>query len=166
MKTFLALYRYVDDLERAVEALRERGIHSLHVLSPVPLPELEDRLIPRPANVRWYTLLGAIAGISSALALTIWTSVSWPVVIGGKPIVSIPPYIIITFELMVLFGSIMNLLGLFARAKLPRRFPRIPYHPAVTDDRFALVVDIPPEGGEEIQQVLQSTGAEEVHHVS
>ncbi len=166
MTTLLALFRYVDDLERAVEDLQERGIQALHVLSPVPLPELEDRLIPRPANVRWYTLIGALSGISAALALTIWTSVSWPVVIGGKPIVSIPPYIIITFELMVLFGSIMNLLGLFARAKLPRRFPRLPYHPAVTDDRFALVVDVPGEVSQEVKDVLQSSGAEEVHHVA
>ena len=54
--------------------------------------------------------------------MTLWMSNDWPIMIGGKPFSSIPPYTIIAFELTILFGGLMTVLGLFTMGKLPYRF--------------------------------------------
>ena len=165
MKGLLAVFRYVDDLERALRGLRDAGIQNLQLYSPVPLPEIEDTLIPRPSHVRWFTLSGALAGITLALVLTIGTSLAWPLVVGGKPIISVPPFLIITFELMVLIGSLANLAGLFATGKLPRRFPWDPYDPRFSDDRFGLLVRGSTQELEKARSIFQEAQAEEIHEV-
>src|SRR5262249_24111271 len=84
-----------DDLQVATSAigrLREAGYRNLVVLSPAPHHELEHALEEAPSGVKWFTLTGAITGLSSAIALTSGTSWDWPLVTGGKPIVISPPY--------------------------------------------------------------------------
>jgi hypothetical protein len=44
---------------------------------------------------------------------------SWPLIVGGKPIVSIPPFIIIAFALTILFGSLSTFLGFLILSRLP-----------------------------------------------
>ena len=79
------------------------------------------------------------------LVLQWWTgAVSYPLVIGGKPLFAFEFSIPVTFELTVLFSSFAAVLGMFALNGLPRF-----HHPAmhyknftgVTDDRFLLVIE-------------------------
>ena len=52
--------------------------------------------------------------------MTIWMANNWKIMLGGKPFSSIPPYTIIAFELTILFGGLMTLLGLLVFGRLPR----------------------------------------------
>ena len=69
--------------------------------------------------MRLYTLIGGLLGVTTGYALTIWMSINWPIVIGGKPFASVAPYTIIGFELTILFGGLATLLGLLIVGKLP-----------------------------------------------
>ena len=57
----------------------------------------------------------------------------FPINIGGRPLHSWPSYIIITFELTILFAALAAVLGLLALCGLP-----MPYHPVFNVPRFAL----------------------------
>jgi hypothetical protein len=48
----------------------------------------------------------------------------WPLVTGGKPIISIPAWVIIAFELTILFGALSTVPGLFINARLPQSAAR------------------------------------------
>src|SRR5207249_4105853 len=116
----VGVFAHVDTTVRALEELRAKGYHDLEVYSPVPIHEIGEVLErDRPVSrVRIFTLLGGLTGITAAFIITIWTSLEWGLVTGGKYLKcptpfswcmpteisgsSIPPFIIIAFEMMVL----------------------------------------------------------------
>ena len=54
-------------------------------------------MIEKPSRVRIFTLIGGLVGAFTGFFITIWMSNDWPIMIGGKPFASIPPYIIIAY---------------------------------------------------------------------
>ena len=88
-----------------------------------PSTRSTTRWIPKPSGVRVFTLIGGLTGVVTGYAMTIWMANDWPIMIGGKPFSSIPPYTIIAFELTILFGGLMTVLGLFVVGELPRFKP-------------------------------------------
>ncbi|MGZ8432659.1 MAG: quinol:electron acceptor oxidoreductase subunit ActD, partial [Candidatus Deferrimicrobiaceae bacterium] len=49
----------------------------------------------------------------------ILTTLSWPLIVGGKPIVSVPPFLIIAFALTILFGALSTFAGFLLLSRLP-----------------------------------------------
>lgn len=163
--TILGVFAHVDTATRAIRELRARGVRSIAAYSPVPLDEFEEALtghgLPR-SPVRLFTLVGALTGMASGFALTIWTALKWNLITGGKPVVSIPPFVIIAFELTILLGGLCTLLGLLVTARLPSLKGSSRYDPRFSVDRFG--VEVTCEAGERraIEGLLRSAGAEEV----
>ena len=83
---------------------------------------------------------------------------------GGKPIVSIPPYIVLTFECMVLWGGLATLLGLIFHCRLPSfGLPVELEDPRYGDDKFGILVQgVDANAREELSQLLEDVGAIEV----
>ncbi len=158
-----------EPLVRTLEQLRQRGYRNVKTFSPVPSEEFEEfheKFLEGPGSgkspVRAYTLTGGILGFISGLALTIWTSLDWPLLTGGKPIVSIPPYLIIAFELTILFGGLFTLAGLLIHARLPQTAPEAGYNARFSVDRFGVFVPCEDGQAEEIKQLFHAAGVEEV----
>jgi hypothetical protein len=107
-------------LEKLEELMRS-GVtpRDLTVITPIPVHEVEHLLHVPPSRLKFFTLIGAAAGLLSGFGLTIGTSLDWPLITGGKPIVSIPPYIIIAFELTILFGGIISFIGFLFLSRMP-----------------------------------------------
>ena len=103
----------------AARRLKNRGFSDLEIYAPAPFPELDDALDEKPSRVRIFTLVGGLLGVVTGYAMTIWMSIDWPVMIGGKPFAAIPTYTIIGFELTILFGALATLLGLLLVGRLP-----------------------------------------------
>jgi molybdopterin-containing oxidoreductase family membrane subunit len=160
----LGVFAHVDTTVRAIRELRGQG-YRVQAYSPVPLEELEEAItghgLPR-SPVRLFTLVGALIGTASGFALTIWSSLKWNLVVGGKPIVSIPPYVVIAFELTILLGGLCTLLGLFVLSRLPRLRGSPRYDPRFTADRFGVEVVGPPDRLRAAEEILRRAGAEEV----
>ncbi len=160
----LGIFTHVDSTVRAIRNLRTRGFTNFSAYLPVPLEEIETALEEgRPVSpVRLFTLIGALTGTVTGFALTIWTSLKWDLVTGGKPVVSIPPFVIIAFELTILLGGLSSLLAILVLGKLPslRRSPT--YDPRFTVDRFGIVVTCAPDRVDAVRKCLQDAGAEEV----
>ena len=70
----------------------------------------------------------------TGLALQIWVSaVAYPLNIAGRPYISWPMFIPVTFELTILFAAFAAVFGMFALNGLP-----MPYHPVFNVERFAM----------------------------
>jgi len=116
--------RIFEDREQFLEGLRRlvrEGVpgERIRVITPFAVPEVEEILPGRRSKVRFFALIGAAGGTVTGLAFTILTSLSWPLVIGGKPIVSLPPFIIIAFALTILFGALSTFAGFLLLSRLP-----------------------------------------------
>lgn len=158
----LGIFAELDATARAIEALRGAGMKRLVVFTPVPRHELEHALHPVESPVRLFTLVGGLTGAATGFAFTVWTALDWPLVTGGKPIISLPPFVIIAFELTILFGALATVLGLFVNAWLPRARTRVVYDRSFSVGRFGVFV-APPAGREgEARTVLQESGAVDV----
>ena len=161
----LGVFEHVDTSVHAIRELRAKGFDAISTYSPVPLEEFEEALtghgLPR-SPVRLFTLVGGLTGTVSGFALTIWTSLKWNLVVGGKPIVSIPPFVVIAFELTILLGGLCTLLGLLVTSRLPRLAGPGHYDPRFTADRFGVEVACEPDLVRVAEEILRRAGAEEV----
>jgi len=162
--TVLGIFSHVDTTVRAINALRGRGLSDFSVYTPIPVDEIEEAVDHgKPVSrVRLFTLIGGLTGTATGFFLTIWSSLKWNLVTGGKPIVSIPPFVIIAFELTILFGGLCTLLGLLFLGRLPKLRRSSNYDPRFTVDRFGIEVRCPAAMAETARQVLRETGAQEV----
>jgi hypothetical protein len=163
--TVLGVFAHVDTATRAIRELRARGLRSIATYSPVPLEEFEEALtghgLPR-SPVRLFTLVGGLTGTACGFALTIWTALKWNLITGGKPVVSIPPFVIIAFEMTILLGGLCTLLGLLVTARMPALKMPPQYDPRFTADRFGIEVTCDAGERAAVEQVLRTSGAEEV----
>jgi len=172
-ETILGVFAHVDTTVRALEELRARGYHDLTVYTPLPVHEIEEVLErDRPVSrVRLFTLIGGLTGIASAFILTIWSSLVWGQVTGGKYLQlgpggiigsSLPPFFIIAFEMMILFGGLATVIGMIVLGRLPRFRQSPTFDPRFTNDRFGVAVHCAPERAGSVHELLRVAGAEEV----
>jgi hypothetical protein len=160
----LGVFAEVRQAARTVRALRDAGHPEVRVASPAAFPELVEALGRPRSRLDSVTLSGALLGTAAGFALCIGTSIAWPLVTGGKPIVSVPPFVIIAFEVSVLIGAGVNLVALAVTAGRGRRRRAVPFDPRFSADRIGVLV----VGGNlwEAEKILRKNGAEEVRRVA
>ncbi len=135
----LGVFSHHDALVEAVQAARRKGIEVRDVYTPVPSHEILDILKPKRSPVRFVTFAGGLAGLVSGIALAVWSSLEWNLVVGGKPVTSLVPFMVVGFEFTILLGGIATLLALLLLSGLPMRgFPARGFRPEFTRDRFGL----------------------------
>lgn len=156
----LALYHHVDAAAKTIRKLKEKGYRDFTVYTPVPNVEIQQAMGHRVSPVRLWTLIGGLTGCVSGFALTLWMSYDWPIVVGGKPIGSVIPYVVIAFELTILFGAGATILGLLFHSYKAKQ--RGAYDGSCTDDRIGIFVPCPVERRSVVEELLKTSGAEEV----
>ena len=159
----LASFIHVDAAADAIRALRAKGIRNLVVYSASPNHEIEEALDQRVSPVRLITLIGGLTGCAAGFGMTLWMSHDWPVLVGGKPIGSIPPYVVIAFELTILLGALSTVaaVALFSVAMGKRG---IAYDPQYSDDQIGIFVPEAAGQARQLEQMLRDAGAVEVRH--
>ncbi len=154
--------RELDSAVHAIEDLKKKNFRDISVFSPTPRHELEEAVAAGPSNVRRFTLIGGLLGLSFGYWIPIWISDYWPLVVGGKPIASWVPYTIIGFELTVLIGSLSTVFGMMALSRIPRLTLTVGYDPRFSHGDFGVWVAAGPERSAEATELLRSHGAVEV----
>ena len=161
----LAVFAHLDAAVEAIHHLKRDGHVDFTVYSPVPRHELEDALAHPVSPVRMYTLIGGISGCAIGAWIALYMSYDWPIQVGGKTIGSIPPYVVIMFEMTVLFGALTTLLGIAFNVLLAARHQgTIAYDPRFTNDKFGIFVPTAPAAAGGVEALLKRAGAEEVRH--
>ena len=115
--------------------------------------------------VRLFTLIGGLTGTTAAFSMQIWMNRNWPVLVGGKPIVAIPAFVVIGFELTVLIGALSTLFGVFFLSTVMRHKGVI-YDGRFSDDRIGVFVPAGPEQAPALEQMLRDAGAVEVQRAA
>jgi hypothetical protein len=160
----LGVFAHVDTTLQAIRELRAKGFKDLTVYTPVPLEDIEhevERVRPL-SKVRLFTLIGGLTGTATGFFITIWSSLKWSLLTGGKAPVSLPPFVVIAFELTILLGGLSTVLAILVLGRLPKLRPSVTYDPRFTLDRLGVAVSCPVEKAETVKALLSASGAEEV----
>ena len=162
MPTLVSVFDFPDDVATVVKKLRGRGFEEIEAYSPAPFEQIADALDERPSKVRAFTLVGGLTGVFTGFLMQIWMSLEWPIKIAGKAFASIPPYVIIGFELTILFGGVLTLIGLLLIGRLyPRRLDAA-YSSRFSGDEFGVVVTCGARDVAEVDSLLRAQSAKEV----
>jgi molybdopterin-containing oxidoreductase family membrane subunit len=160
MKGMLGIFEDIDGMMSALEQARERGVEILDVYTPVPSHEVLEFVSPKKSPVRYATFSGGLIGLVSGMALAIGTALVWNLIVGGKPVTSIIPFLVVGFELTILFGALATLAALLMFGGMPyRKFPAPGYRPEFSEDRFGVWLG---GAGPEAKTVLEEAGAVQV----
>jgi hypothetical protein len=163
----LAEFATPDALVKATNEMRLKGFQGMDTYSPYPLHGGSEALGLPPSKVPFIALGGAITGAVTALAFqTYMNTFDYPLNVGGRPLLSLPSWIPITFELAVLLTAFGVFFGVLGLSRLPQ-----PYHPVFEHDAFRTAsthgywLSVPKLAGVDVQDVqskLQSLGASQV----
>ena len=164
----VSIYPGEEEVLGAVGELRLAGFEIVEVFAPYAVHGLERAAGLRRSRIGLVTVTAATIGSLAFYFFQDWVSaISWPVNIGGKPYSSAPAWIPVVFEVGVLTAGLATVLALFVRSGLyPGKKPLL-VDPRVTDDRFALMMDIADAGFDvdEARSICRRHGAESVKEV-
>ena len=121
------------DVVEAAKRTHEAGYRKIDAYSPFPIEELAEAIGFHREGVALVTLIGGLLGMFGGYMLQYWIhNINYPTNIGGRPFNSWPAFIVVTFEMTILFAGIAAVFGMLALNGLP-----MPYHPVFNVERFA-----------------------------
>lgn len=107
--------------------------------TPFHVRGMEQIFKLKPSAMRYITLAGALSGFTLGFTFIIYTVIVWPLITGGKGIISIPAFIILAFECTILAGGVISFLGFLHLVKLPNVMHII--NPRDCGNKFIIVVE-------------------------
>jgi hypothetical protein len=139
----LAEFNSAERLVDAVRRARHAGFQAIDAYSPFPIEGLDDVLGFRDERVPWLTLAGGVFGAAVGYLMQVYANVAYPIDVGGRPLVPWQAFMLITFELTVLFAVLFSIGGMLFLNHLPRLhhpvFDVQAFHLA-SDDKFFLLI--------------------------
>jgi hypothetical protein len=128
-----------------VRGLYAAGYRSIDAYSPFPIHGMRRALRLSPSRVPAFVLSGGIFGLLSGYLLQYYmNAVSYPLLVGGKPLHSAESFVPISYESMILFAAIGAVVGMLAQNGLPQFYDPVFFgrsFPRATDDGFFLSVE-------------------------
>ena len=148
MKSLLGLYLDPNDAANAMDGLAEGGFEqgTFDVLTGTPYPE---------------AAFGAIIGFSLSLFLTTATQLAYPLITGGKPILSIFAMLIIMYEMTMLSAVIFSVIGIIFESRLPNIAPGV-YDGRITEGYIGVVISVQDSEFSKAKKILEKSGSEEI----
>ena len=164
--SILGLFQQPEPAADAMDGLKEAGFElgTFDVLTGTPYPEgAFGEHVPQHRLFR-FPAFGAIIGFTLSIFLTAATQLAYPLVTGGKPILSIFAMLIIMYELTMLSGVIATVIGIIFESRLPN-LKMGAYDRRITEGWIGVVITFDDESKvTEAENVLNKAGALEIKH--
>jgi len=154
------------DLLQGIKSIQEQGVCIADVRTPFPVHGLDDILkFKRSRLPRLGFVAGALGAILAFLFQSWVFTSSWPLNFGGKPFLSVPSFIPVTFEITVLFASISLVFGFLIKSGIGPGATTVILDERTSDDVFLVVIEANEES-EKIKKILIDAEALEVKVVT
>ncbi len=162
-KSVLGLYNDPNQAADAMDALKSAGfpLGTFDVLTGTPYPEgAFGEHVPQHRLFR-FPAFGAIIGFTLALFLTAATQIAYPLVTGGKPILSVFAMLVILYEMSMLAAVISTVVGIVIESRLPNVNTGI-YDTRITEGLIGVVVTTEEDRASVAIDALNGAGAMEI----
>jgi hypothetical protein len=167
-----AEYDSPEALMAAAERARKAGYVKMDAFTPFPVEGMSHALDIRDKWILILMLIGGFIGCINGWLLQYWGSVaSYPLNIGGRPIISWPQMVVIMFEATVLTSALTGVFSMIILNGLPQLYHpmfNLPGFERASQDRFFLCIEEEDSkfDTQEITRLLESTGALRVAEVA
>lgn len=160
-KTYVSGYFNDDkDLIVAIKKLQEKEVVIADVRTPFPVHGLDTVLKMRRSRLPKAGFVAGSIGLIVGFGFQAWVfTKGWPLNFGGKPFLSVPSFIPVTFEVTVLFAALALVFGFLLRSGLGPGAPNEIFDEEVSNDRFQILLSSNATKNESSQQVLKEVGA-------
>ena len=159
----LGLFETADNAADAGDALKQADISpdDYDFLTDAPYPE--GAFGEREERHRLYVfpLCGALIGLTIGILLTTMTQMAYPLVQGGKPILSLPPMAVVTYESTMLTAIIFTIIGIVFESRLPRIKVGL-YDTRITEGLIGVLVNVEEDRLSSVSEILSGAGAVDV----
>jgi len=178
----IAEFKTPGEVLKAADEVRKAGYRWWDCCTPLPVHGLDGAMGIKPTILPVMVFFAGMTGTLAAFCLqaftnaasfSIWALVwvtGYPYLISGKPLISLPAFIPVMFEVTILLAALTAVFGMFTMNGLPRL-----HHPLfnsdrfrrVTDDRFFVVIEArdPKYFRSRTEAFLESLGATAVEEV-
>ena len=142
---FLAEFAGPEALKDCIRRARQEGFRCVDAYTPFPVEGVSEELGVHRSAVPLIVLTGGLIGGLSGAFMQWYSSVfDYPLNIGGRPFNSWPSFVVITFELTILFAGLFGALGMLALNDLPKPHHALFNEPGfdrATQDRFFFCIE-------------------------
>lgn len=156
----------------AAEKVGDAGYKNFDVNTPYPLHGMDHAMRLKPSKLGFVTLFFGFSGTAFILFFMWWAmSVSYPLVVGGKPFFALPAFFPITFEFTILLAAVSTVFGMIAVFfNLPKNSYPIndtDYIRKVSVDKYGIIIqaDDPQFAEEKVKSFLSELGAENIEAI-
>jgi hypothetical protein len=162
-RSVIGLFTDEDTAADALDKVKSAGFESgdYEVLTGTPYPEGTFGEEEPVHKLYRFPLIGAACGFIVGMLLTAGTQLAFPLVAGGKPLLSIPPMAIIMYEGTMLGAILFTVFGIVFESRLPRLFMGA-YDTRITEGYIGVTITTSEDRTDDAEDVLKKAGAEEV----
>lgn len=164
----LAEFRNPKELMDAARLVVEKGYQNFDTFSPFPIHGMDKAMKLKKSKLGWIVFVHGLLGFTGAFAMIYYMMViDYPLNISGKPLINIPAWIPVIFELTVLLAAFGAVFGMLFLNGLPRL-----NHPLFNSDQFkkasddgyfvCIESDDPQFDQEKVEATLKEAGAEHI----
>ena len=156
----MGLFKDEDQVVDTINALKQSSFNFVRINTPIPSHKIMDALKLKKSKVGWFTLCGGILGFLAGFSLAIYTATEWSLIVSGKPIVAIIPFIVVGFEATILGAVFGNVLGLLTQGRLPNYQNLEYYDPRCSGEHFGVLASCQTEQETGLKDFFKNQGGE------
>jgi hypothetical protein len=162
------LYNDETELLAAVTTAKTKGLDIYDVYTPFPVHGLDPILGLSESRLHMAGFVYGLIGVTGMFSFMTWAFTSdWPIIFGGKPYWSVPAFIPITFECMVLFSAWGMVLTFYTICGMGPGITNPIIDERTSDDKFCIAFDTTHSSTSEVGEMrsfFTDSKAAEVHN--
>ena len=142
----IGLFDTVERAAAAAGALRGLPLPEDRVttISSVALPDGAVVRDTRPIRFPWIVAASWFVGAAFGVGLTLYSYHVYPLVTAGKPITTVPPTIIVTYEMAMLGALLATIVASFVSIGLARFRGKRAFDPRIHEGKIAVCAAVEP----------------------
>lgn len=141
-RMIVASFSTEEDILGVTQAAHADGLKVVDVYTPYAVHGLDTAMGMKRSRLAWVCFAAGMVGAILKLWFEFWTAgVDWPVNVGGKPWNSLPAYVPVTFEVMVLSAGLVTVFVFLVISKLKPGKSPVLLAEGITNDTFVLAIE-------------------------
>jgi len=163
----LAMFKDFDDAFDVVDKIKGKALSGVEIedvtmMSPIEHPDVDEKLGDRPSNIGYFTLMGAIFGVSFGFFFLSSAQASFLVQPqGGKPVIPLPTNFVLMYEMLIFFSVWTTVFVFLGMSGLLSRRGTL-YSEKLTVDEIGLVVEVEDDKLDSVKNFFKENQALEI----